>query len=112
MAAEIHVGDVGTSFRATFRDEADAVIDISAATELKMWFEKPAATEGEDPETVEFDATLVADGADGVAEYVTDEGDLDRPGNWRVQGVVTLGAAKVHSNITKFKVFANLRADS
>lgn len=108
--ASIHVNDVGTAFRASFVDEEGEVIDLSAATAVKMWFEKPSETDGGDPETVEFDAELYTDGTDGIAQYVTEAEDLDRAGGWRVQGVAYFGAtAPVHSDVLKFKVLANLR---
>jgi hypothetical protein len=112
VAATIHVNDVGTEFRGTFVDENGDILDLSSATSVEMWFEKPAATEGDAPEVVERTATLVTDGTDGLAKYVTVASDLDRAGNWRVQGVAYFGASSpVHADVIKFKVLANLKAD-
>lgn len=108
MAAEIHVGDVGTAFRDTVLDEEGAVIDLSSATELVMWFEKPAATDGDAPEVVEYAAELVTDGTDGKVQYVVGEGDLDRAGRWRAQFKAVVGTGTVHGSVHKFKVLANL----
>lgn len=107
MAAEIHVGDVGTSFRIEARNEAGEVIDVSGATELLVWFEKPDGDGG--TTTMEKAGALVNDGTDGLFEYVTEAGDLDEAGSWRVQGVFENADGRWHGDITKFKVFANLR---
>lgn len=113
MAGKIHVNDVGVAFRPTFKDQAGAVVPVDTAADLKMWFEKPPAVEGGDPETVEFDAQFYTDGTDGVAQYVTEDGDLDRPGEWRVQAVAHMVVGEpLHSDILKFKVYPNLRSDS
>lgn len=104
MAAEIHVDDIGTSFRVTMKDEDGVVVDISTATSLLIWFAKA------DGSTMEKTATLVNSGTDGLMEYVTVDGDLDQAGPWKIQGVVGFADDSVfHSDITKFKVFANLR---
>jgi len=108
MAAEIHVNDVGTSFEATVLDENGDIVDLSTATVLQICFQRQEDDEDE-PETFTHDAALVTDGTDGKMYYVTQEGDLDSPGRWRVQGYVEVDGAKIHSDISKFKVHANLQ---
>lgn len=103
MTAEIHVGDVGTSFRFLVRDEDGQVIDVSGATGMKIWLRKPNG------DVLEFDGSLVNDGTDGLIEYVTESGDLDAPGKWRAQAQVTYGGNVVHTEVTKFEVEANLK---
>ena len=103
MAEEIHVADVGTSFRAAIKDEDGAVLDLSTSTSLLMWFRRPDLT------TFEKEASLFTDGTDGVIEYVIADGDLDQAGKWKAQGVVGFpGGGLNHSDIHSFKVFANL----
>lgn len=107
MVGKIHVGDVGTAFRATITDETTAAaINVSTATSLLMWFQKPDQT------TVEFAASFYTDGADGIIQYVTAApADLDQAGGWKVQGVVAMPGTRVHSDVHKFKVWPNLRED-
>lgn len=103
MAAEIHVGDIGTSFRATVKDEEDEIVNLSTANTLLMWFRKP------DGSVAEFTASLYTDGTDGVIEYITEENDLDQPGRWKSQGVVGFpDGSLIHSDIHTFKVYDNL----
>lgn len=103
MASEIHVGDVGTAFTATVKDEEEAVVDLSDADVLQLWFLKPDQT------TLTKTATLVTDGTDGKIRYTTQNGDLDQPGNWKVQAYVEYNGNKLHSDITRFKVHANVQ---
>lgn len=103
--AEIHVGDIGTAFRATVKDEDGAIVNIASAASMLMWFQKPDGT------VVSRTASLVNDGVDGLMQYITQAGDLDQAGSWKSQGVVDIGGGRWHSDISKFKVYANLKAD-
>lgn len=83
---EVHVGDIGTSFRGTAVD-TDAtgkrvVVDITGAT-IFWRFERPAATR--------YDRTAtVVDGPTGIFEYITVSGDVDKAGDWKRQAHITL----------------------
>jgi len=99
---EIHVGDVGTSLRATIRNQADQVVDVSAADTLELRFVKPDRTR------VTFTATLYSDGTDGIVEYITEADDLDQAGIWNIQGYVVISGAPKKSNIDEFRVFPNV----
>jgi hypothetical protein len=102
--AEIHVGDVGTVFRVTVVDEDGVVIDISSATVLQIWFEDPTGSVSVQT------AALTNSGTDGKMQYMTaSASDLATDGPWRLQGYVELGGAKIHTDIHKFKVKANLK---
>ncbi len=101
MTQEIHVGDVGTAFMVTVMD-GTSVVDLSTATAIKIIFRKQDST------TLERDAELVTDGADGQMRYVTVAGDLDMAGNWSLQGYVESAAGQWHSTVQDFKVYANL----
>ncbi len=103
--AKIYVNDCGTAFRCPVTGEQEETMDVSAATSLLMWFQRPDGT------SFERDAELVTDGTDGVIQYVTEQGDLDQSGRWRVQPVVGLNGGVNHGNVVKFKVNANLRGD-
>lgn len=102
MAAEVHVGDVGTMFKLRFLDENGAVVDISTATVKQAIFKKADAT------VVTQTATLFTDGTDGIAKYVSVAGDIDMGGTWSVEGYVELPSGKWHSDIHRFVVVGNL----
>lgn len=103
MAVEVHVADVGTAFRVTVKDEDGEIVDLSSASVMQLWFRKPDGT------VAVQTAFLLNDGTDGIMEYVTVEGDLDLPGKWRVQGYVEVGPSKIHSDIHRFKLWANVQ---
>lgn len=100
---EIHVGDVGTSLRATIRNQSEEIVDVSDADTLELRFVKP------DRSRITKTATLYSDGTDGIIEWVTDsESDLDQAGIWNIQGYVVISGAAKRSNIEDFRVFPNL----
>lgn len=102
MSAEIHVGDVGTIFEATVKDEDGAIVNISAATTLHMVFRRP------NRHAVTKAATLSSSGVDGKMRYVAQVDDLDAAGLWSLQGFVVLPDGAWHSDKTSFVVHANL----
>lgn len=101
MIGEIHVGDVGTVFSVTIKDEDDAVVNISSAT-VTFIFNKPDGTE------IQRATVFVTDGTDGQVKYTTVSGDLDLYGPWRLQAFVDFGSTEWYSDIYKFKVYNNL----
>jgi len=108
---EIHVGDIGTTFRRTVQDGTTAV-DISGATVLQIHFRKPhwrnPITQNVVPEeVVKKTAVLTSGGTDGILEYVTIAADLDRPGKWHLQ-VYIVDTGTWYSDWEPFDVFDNL----
>ncbi len=101
MRGEIHVDDVGTRFVVTVKDENDDIVDISGAT-VTFIFHRPDGTQLHKP------ATLVNDGTDGQVKYITESGDLNTHGNWRLQAFVDFGTREWYSDIIKFKVYNNI----
>ena len=102
MAAnEIHVGDIGTSFRVTLMD-GTAVVDLQAATTLNFHFLKPDET------TIVRAAALYTDGTDGIIEYLTVLDDLDQDGRWKLQAEVVLPSGTWKSDISCFRVHKNI----
>lgn len=77
--------------------------DISTATGMKFAFQRPDGT------TFERDAIFSNDGKDGRLNYVTNSGDLDQAGKWRVQAFIVLGTFSGHSSITEFYVNDTLK---
>ena len=99
---EIRVGDVGTIFRDTVKDQDKVIVDISSASNLDMIFRKP------DGVAVVKTAVLTGDGTDGEMEYVTITDDLDQPREWQRQGLVEVGGGEWRTDIKKFMVHENL----
>lgn len=102
MPSEVHVGDIGTEFEATIRDETQDIVDISSASVKQMRFKKPDGT------VVTKVATLRTDGSDGKMKYASEVDDLDVAGGWQVQGYVEIGSGKWSSDVHRFRVYANL----
>jgi hypothetical protein len=102
MIGEIHVGDVGTTFIVTIKDENDEVVNISASTTRDLIFQKP------DGELLTVAGTFVTDGTDGQLKYITVSGDLNQQGKWQLQAHVVLTAGSWKSDIYKFTVYKNL----
>ena len=100
-ANEIHVDDIGTLFTLTLRDGDDPV-DISAATEKVIIFQKPNNSR------VEKTATFFSDGTDGKIKYTTISGDLTPAGLWRLQARVVVPAGTWHSDVYNFIVHPNI----
>lgn len=102
MSAEVHVGDIGTEFRAQVRDETGGTVDVSAAAVRKLKFLKPDG------------ALLVVDAQPGCTDvaktaalgwmsYLSVAGDLNAEGEWIQQGYVEVGG-KWHSDEFRFTV--------
>ena len=101
---EIHVGDIGTIFRITIRDEDETVIDVSTASSLQLKFRKP-----ETGDIITKTASFYTDGTDGIVQWATTSADdLDESGIWSIQGKVTVGSLTHHSDIAYFQVYDNL----
>ena len=100
---EIHEGDVGTSLELEVVEQGQA-LDIGAATNLVMRFQKPSGT------TVDQTASFVTDGSDGLLRYVTQAGDLDESGWWTRQARFTLGGWSGSSSRVRFRVWPILPA--
>lgn len=98
---EIHVGDVGTIFTFTVRDEDNVVVNLASAT-INIVFGKPDSTQ------VTKSGSLVGGGTGGQVSYTTVSGDLDLHGTWSVQAYIDFGSDKFYSDIQKFKVYRNL----
>lgn len=102
MADNIHLNDVGTEFRVTILDEDNVAVDVSAASTLSLIFKKPSGTSSTKT------ATLVNDGTDGLIKYVTESGDLDEIGTWKIQAYFVSLNGSWKSNFKSFKVHRNL----
>lgn len=102
LTDKVFVGDIGTVFRATIKEDGTAV-DVSSATVTKQFVFQP-------PDGVSFtrNATFTTDGTDGQIEYATIDGDMSVGGEWKLQAFIVLTAWTGHSDIIEFKVFDSL----
>lgn len=103
---DIHKNDVGTELVIKFVDEEGEIIDISTATTKQILLRKPGSATV--TKTGEFDT----DGTDGLLKYVTTKVgsvyDLDRAGQWQIQGFAVIGTNEWHTKINHFEVAGNL----
>ena len=99
---KIHVGNIGTAFRVTIRNEDNEAENISAATTKELIFLKP------DGDTETKSAAFTTDGTDGQIEYVAVSGFLDIPGLWQYQAHVIYSGGEYYSSIVEFEVEENL----
>ena len=105
MSAEVHVGDVGTEFRAQVKDQDGVEVDLSAATVRTLKFRKAngaVITRSALPGTLDDPAKTAAL---GWMYYVSVNGDLDVEGGWVQQGYVAVGGGTWHSDEFGFTVY-------
>ncbi len=102
MAKNPRIGDVGTVFKLTIKDQAGAIVNISGASTKVVRFRKPDAT------VVEKAGALYSDGTDGILKYTTIAGDLDKGGSWSIQAKVVLASGTWYSTTAEFVVETNL----
>lgn len=101
-AGEIHVGDIGTIFRATIMDGSTAV-DVSSATTQEFVFKPPRSA------TFTKTTTFTNTGVDGQVEYASTGADvLDEPGTWKLQWHGVIASGEFKSDIYEFTVHKNL----
>ena len=98
---EVHVGDLGTKFLVTIKENGVA-LNISTATVKKIRFRRPDGT------TLDKTAVFETDGTDGKIYYLSIAGDLTIKGTWSIQGYITLTGGTWNSKIGSFMVNENL----
>lgn len=89
----IHVGDIGTVFTLTIKDDAGAAVNVSSAAGAgtkKIKFLRPDGT------VLEKTATFTTDGTDGKITCTSASGDLNQAGMWKMQGYVALTSWSGH----------------
>lgn len=102
MAANVHIGDVGTLFKPRFVDGNGVVVDISSASVLTIIFNRPNGT------GFSRTMTFLTNGVDGRGKYLSVEGDIDVEGQWSMEGYVELPSGHWHSDVQQFPVKSNL----
>lgn len=101
MSNEIHVDDVGSKLLITVYDD-DVIVDLSDAVVLNIFIKKP------DGVLLTKNAVLETDGTDGQMYYLTQSGDLDMAGNYKIQGKVVVTGGTYYTSTGTFKVHCNL----
>lgn len=99
---QVRLGDYGTRFKLTLKDDA-SVVDISTASLLELLFLKPSGA------VVTKTALLFTDGTDGVVYYDVEDGLIDEVGLWKYQVFFTMSTGFWGSSIGTFRVYPNLR---
>jgi hypothetical protein len=104
MAAdEIHVDDIGTQFIVTINQNCtDPFTDLVNATVKQFIFQKPNGNK------ITKDVVFYTSGVDGILSYVTQSGDLDIAGNWKLQAYIVIGPSGWRTDIYSFPVHRNL----
>lgn len=104
MNTIIHVGDVGTAFELVIEDKKGVPVNVSTATSMVMYFQKP------DKSKISRTPVFSTDGLDGKIQYVSAEGDIDIVGEWIYQGYVIFSEAeKFFSLPATFDVHRNIK---
>lgn len=99
---EFHVDDVGVELVLEVVDCDDVAIDVSAATSILFFLQKPGGS------VVQKTGSLDTTGVDGKIVYETEADDLDEAGVWHVQGKVTIGGKPFGTEIVSFTVASNI----
>ena len=103
MAAEVHVGDIGTVFQTNVKDQDGNVIDCSACDLMQIIFVKPNGFKLIKP------MIFVNTGSDGQLQYIAVSGDLDTVGVWRRQTYIHFpNGNDWYTDIASFMVQPNL----
>jgi hypothetical protein len=99
----IQQGQVGLAIEIAFVSAAGAVVDISSATAKLIRLEFSTAL------AVQFVASFVTDGTDGLITYLTvSSAELGFAGTTKIQGEITLPNGALRTAIGKFTIHRNL----
>lgn len=97
---KIYVGQT-LDFLFEVRDGSGEILDVSAATSKKLYLRRIGLNKKE------FDLSVVGSGVDGQVHYTASGTDLDIPGKWMAQYIITDESGNVYpSQIKYFTVHA------
>lgn len=99
---EIRVGDNGTKHLITVKDQDKAVVDMSEATTITIYYKKPDGT------VISKTGTLVTDGTDGKIQVFLLDSDLTDEGHYKWQGYFIFPLGSWKSDIHDLEIHANL----
>lgn len=99
----VQLNAVGITIRLTIKDEETrAVLALGAASVKQIILKSPRS------ERAVKNASFTTNGSDGQLEYLTQDGDLNRAGQWQAQAYIEMGGIKTFSTIVPFTVVKNL----
>ena len=99
---QFRLGDVGSLIRVTVTEKgSNKPLDVALAMHTFI-FKKPSG------EVIERVPTMTTNGADGLLEYTTADGDLDEAGPWQGQVFLVYATGQWHSDPFSFPVAGNL----
>lgn len=98
---KVYINDIGTSFRATIKED-DVAVPINDATTKEFVFQPP------DGISITKTASFYTDGSDGIIQYLTVDGDMNVSGLWKLQARIVTPTWNGRSDMVEFKVFDNL----
>jgi len=102
LSPEIHVGDIGSQFLITIKNQDDVVENISLATTKEIIF--LSASNVEKTRTASF----YTNGTDGKIVYTLADGDIDVAGIWKYQAKIITPSGTWFTNIEEFRVYPNI----
>jgi len=102
VSPQIHVGDIGSQFLITIKDQNDVVVDISSATTKQIIFQSPSRTDKTRT------ASFYTNGSDGKIVYSLIDGDIDIEGVWKYQSKIVMPSGTWFTNIEEFRVYPNI----
>ena len=100
--ARVAVGNNST-YEITFKDQDNAVIDISTASTKQIKFKPP-----NNGDLITKAGTFTVDGENGKLRYVDTAGDIAVAGTWRLQGHVVISSKNWYSSIEEFEMEESL----
>lgn len=100
--AELHKYDYGTVLKINVVKSDGTTQDISGATSILFFLEKPNEA------IITRTGTLTTNGSDGLIQYTVASGDLDMIGIWSIQGRVVTSGGSYSTSISEFRVDKNL----
>ncbi len=80
------LGNVGTIFRATIKDQDNVIVNVSGATTKEIIFRSPTGV------IKTFSAVFTNTGTDGKIQYKTVADDVDEVGTWEWNPRVVISA--------------------
>lgn len=89
--------DYGATVEITVQQD-DVAVDISSYTTRQVILQPRRGT------AKTKTATFKTGGADGVLEFVLEQGDLDEAGNWKLQVRLAKATAELNSTVQEFYV--------
>ena len=102
MSCEIRQNDIGTEIQVCLEDCGGNVLDISAATTKQIIFKKPSGS------LLTKTASFLTNGSDGKLSYISQDGDFDEIGTWKIQASIKIDSKIWKSSFKSFKVHRNL----